>query len=499
MLRYLLDIFKYVGKVGKNTLLNPFIRLRYSVTRKTNVKLIFADFVKKKIKAVQKFLLGKPKKLEDYVEFKRFYVAKSLLIVILVLCIAIPILFYVFAVPFLVQKFGTASLIETSAEVKKYSGKARVLTEERELVYKGELKEGLKQGKGELYNADGYLVYRGTFVNDLKEGEGIEYYPSGSIRLRGMFKAGNPEGFCIEYYENGTVKYEGEFLFGQYNGKGILYNKERMQQNDAPVQGGEAAGGGAAQDKRNGKVYEGEFKNGRFCGNGILYDNDGNMVFEGAFLDGYYHGKGRLYENGTLVYDGDFVKGEFFGTGKLYDAKTGILVYEGEFKGGEYSGKGVLYSKAGRVIYDGPFMNGDINYRYLLGLPADDIRSILSEKYDTVMLDDGFCLVSSDLGLSVFLNYADIDVESSSQELIVNGEKKVFGIAPGQNAEEISKALGEPLAFTETMVRDRDAVITELPEWSSIYKAVYLIDEYRVEFCFEKKDGKWIYAVIGSR
>ena len=58
------------------------------------------------------------------------------------------------------------------------------------LVYEGEYLEGIKNGKGKVYNIDGKLKYEGEFVNGKKSGKGKEYDKNGNLLFEGEFFEG---------------------------------------------------------------------------------------------------------------------------------------------------------------------------------------------------------------------------------------------------------------------------------------------------------------------
>ena len=47
------------------------------------------------------------------------------------------------------------------------------------ILYRGDLVNGLKNGKGALYFRDGRIIYEGEFKNDLFEGTGKFYFSDG--------------------------------------------------------------------------------------------------------------------------------------------------------------------------------------------------------------------------------------------------------------------------------------------------------------------------------
>ena len=148
--------------------------------------------------------------------------------------------------------------------------------------YKGEEKNGKRQGKGILYNKNGGIKYEGEWNND---------YPDGN-------------GKCLE--EQGNY-YIGEFKKGIKHGKGKYY------------------------DKSGNLIYEGDFADGKKEGTGKLINKDGSY-YEGDFKNDCKHGKGKLFNiNGCIIYDGEFSNNLPNGYGNFYfDDGTGNY-YEGQF------------------------------------------------------------------------------------------------------------------------------------------------------------------------
>lgn len=82
-------------------------------------------------------------------------------------------------------------------------------------------------------------------------------------------------------------------------------------------------------------------------------------MLQGKLKEGLLQGKGKEYdEAGRIVYDGDYVDGLYEGSGKLY--KEGVLVYSGQFTAGEFAGEGSLY-EGGELVYEGAFRAGKRN------------------------------------------------------------------------------------------------------------------------------------------
>jgi hypothetical protein len=114
-------------------------------------------------------------------------------------------------------------------------------------TYKGEMKDGKKEGYGIYYYTDGD-IYEGEWKNDLPDGKGKHTSKDGSYSYEGTFKEGKKNGRGICYFDDGV--YEGEFYNNLFYGDGIVkYN--------------------------NGDVYDGMWKEGERHGRGVYKRSSG--------------------------------------------------------------------------------------------------------------------------------------------------------------------------------------------------------------------------------
>ena len=94
--------------------------------------------------------------------------------------------------------------------------------------YIGEIKNGLKDGKGIFFykknDEQKRKKYEGEFKNDKAEGKGIMYWNDGD-RYEGDWKNNVKEGKGIYYWHKGD-KYIGDWKNGMRNGKGIMYYRD---------------------------------------------------------------------------------------------------------------------------------------------------------------------------------------------------------------------------------------------------------------------------------
>ncbi|MFA7468007.1 MAG: hypothetical protein WCY82_07050, partial [Desulfotomaculaceae bacterium] len=124
-------------------------------------------------KGLRQSFSAKPSSLKDYFALPRYYVAKTLVFVVVLALILLPVLYLKFAQPLIVAKFFTKTMIVNAAEMNGYTGKVRLLAPDTgKLIYKGPLSEGRVTGKGALYDPEtGATLYQGGFLMEMYDGE----------------------------------------------------------------------------------------------------------------------------------------------------------------------------------------------------------------------------------------------------------------------------------------------------------------------------------------
>ena len=136
----------------------------------------------------------------------------------------------------------------------------------RKKIYKGDIKNFKKEGKGEEKTND--YFYEGDFVNDLRHGHGK-----------------------IIFYNNDRDSYEGQFTYGEITGKGFYIWKNKH-------------------------TYLGEFVDGKMHGRGLYKWPDGNQ-YEGEYINNIKEGQGEFKWKDGRIYKGSFKKGKPHGKGLL--------------------------------------------------------------------------------------------------------------------------------------------------------------------------------------
>ena len=193
----------------------------------------------------------------------------------------------------------------------KKNGKGKLYYKNSDLLYDGDFLDDKFEGNGKYNNKNNHDkfdegkryyenggYYIGEFVNGLRHGKGILYNSEGKIIYKGDFKNDKFDGYGKYIFKNGNV-YEGECTKGYLMGKGTLYYKD----------GSKKSGDFIKVYKDNGNCYIGDFKDGLRNGKGKLYNSDGKKKYEGNFVNDKYDGYGKLYKSDGSYYEGIFKKG----------------------------------------------------------------------------------------------------------------------------------------------------------------------------------------------
>lgn len=312
-------------------------------------------------KGIRKYLtsLLKPKEItiKDYIKVGRYYVAKKLLVISLLITVVLVYFLFIKPPAFINKIFNQATVIKAdSPKIASFSGKAVILDENDQVVYEGFLQEGLYTGYGKLYlSENNILVYEGEFLNGLRHGYGTSYDEHGIITYKGNFENDLPQGLG-ESYQNGILYYKGEHDQGQMTGEGEVLNEKGEVIYKGSLVNGVYSGSGILYE--DGKIiYDGEFSNGKFAGEGIKYSSSEKIVYEGQFQNGMFGGEGAEYfYNGNIKYEGEFVNGQYSGSGTAY-YNNGNVRYEGSFLANLFHGEGTYYNREGIVTYTGKFQH----------------------------------------------------------------------------------------------------------------------------------------------
>ncbi len=317
------------------------------------------------------------------------------------------------------------------------------LYEDGQIRYRGQYEKGKRSGNGKEYQ-NGELLYDGQFVNDLYEGRG-KLYKDGNLVYDGQFVAGQYDGFGTLYengkivysghydkgvrtdsgkaYQDGELVYDGEFQDDLYEGRGKLYSNGVLVY-DGDFHAGKPEGTGTAYYDPSGKLaYQGDWKAGKRDGTGVAYNEDGSKLYEGGFAEDVYSGDGTLYFDDGGQISANFAEG--VPTGSVEWKKNGFLYYSGEWADDVPNGFGTLYNKAGKKIYEGPFIGGTFDAGQLLGNTADAFRAVLSEgSVRNVIQKKGFLIIAEEAGLTALCSFRTDKEDSQVLKLFLSAPEK---------------------------------------------------------------------------
>ena len=294
MQQYILKLITAVISRLKALTLNPVRNYLRKLQMMVNVNVIANKILKPVTKKFRDLFHIKPKSEEDYYSVGRFLVAKKLVAAAIAACCIAVFSYFNFVAEPIEQPVTTTTGIVTNVyfdyddiALTEYTGKANIRAANDSVVYTGDIKSGVCEGKGTLYNQSGALVYEGDFSNNAYNGHGKGYAKDGSLQYEGAYVDNVYEGEGILYYPSGQIQYTGGFAGGFYSGSGFLY-----------AETGEL-------------IYEGTFQNGLYHGSGVLYYEDGDRKYEGEFVMGKPQGTGTLYTSaGRPYYTGIVADGD---------------------------------------------------------------------------------------------------------------------------------------------------------------------------------------------
>ena len=98
-----------------------------------------------------------------------------------------------------------------------------VVTLDDEIIYEGNMENGLPNGKGRYTDPDNGFVYEGNFVDFQRDGEGCFFNDRGDKVYDGEWKNDRYHGYG-QFFMGGKCRYEGMWEFGKRNGQGVSFD-----------------------------------------------------------------------------------------------------------------------------------------------------------------------------------------------------------------------------------------------------------------------------------
>ena len=251
-------------------------------------------------------------------------------------------------------------------------------------VYDGEWRNGVRNGHGKQFDAYERLLYDGGWSNGMRSGEGTEY--ADSAAWTGVWKNGKKDGKFSCWFEGGMVE---EIWSNGVKASSVVTRKDGVKEvrrmvggkevtvewndgertyryaNDGKmivelVNGGKLYVGGVVENKDSWWKKDPNHRYSKWLfipdGDGKEYDDNGALTYCGHYWYGYRYYHGEEYMNGVKVFEGEFE----------YDRRKngeGMEIYgeyqlKGKWKNGRKDGEFVMNSKNG-LVFKTHYENGD--------------------------------------------------------------------------------------------------------------------------------------------
>lgn len=244
------------------------------------------------------------------------------------------------------------------------------------LNYRGQWNNGIKSGKGVLYEKDKVVegtwnegklngpsiiklhdgtIIEANYLNGLVTNKARITYPGSDIYEGEITTNYLRNGYGTYRYKNGD-EYQGQWLNDQQSGEGKYLEKGKAAKEGKWFQGKLSDIKETTQIYDNGEKYIGELKNGRREGFGIYYFNNGG-TYEGYWHNGKRNGKGKYSLTDGRFYEGDWENDKRHGFG-VFVFQDGSK-YQGQWKDDKRTGTGQLLFEDG-TKYEGDWLDGTI-------------------------------------------------------------------------------------------------------------------------------------------
>ncbi|GEM_PF-2366607 len=500
-------------------------KVQAKLKKLTNLRKLSTKLFRAVMSKVRGMLSLKPQSYDDYIKSGETFIAKKLLVLLVLVVLVVLFVLNWFLIPWAEGRLWIPEIVINTDKFHGYTGKARVLTEEGNLLYAGELQNGRITGEGNLYDLDGNLVYRGEFQQEEYHGSGQRYdrqreliyegefadnhyhgegklHEDGALVYEGAFQNGifHGEG---RLYEQEALVYEGEFQEGKYHGEGRLYNPGQLIY-EGQFQNNLYHGEGDKYHDNGYLKYTGTFRLGRMDGEGKLYNRHGRLIYQGSFVEGVYDGEGEKFNENTgrIIYEGQFSQGEYHGIGSLYDDDLGRLKYDGHFKEGLYSGQGTLYNWKGQNIYDGYFYQGDIDYYRYIDQPVNMVREEFGDEDEVIFFDFHFLMAYEPFQVLFAFEFPEED-QPIVDKVIFLGDQNISGAHIGKPMDELPEHLGDVYSdFYYLVDEEKREILARLGQdrdRESLYSERYLLhDEAFLRFYALEPRGDVLYYEMGG-
>lgn len=230
--------------------------------------------------------------------------------------------------------------------------------------------KGRKQGKWmKTYEGEKSILYKGQFKDDIPEGKFVFYYKDGSVKAVNQYQNKGKDSYAATYYPNGKVMSYGKYVEKKKDSTWTYFDD----------QGNLSSTEEYADGALNGKVtvyYP--YKPG-------ITEGSPRILEQTIYKDGLKHGPWARYtETGKKLAEGQYELGDFDGE-QTYYYTTGEKQHVWRYKSGLKHGFFKTYDKNGEVLsktyyWDGMLLEGEVLERHLKRLREKKAKEIEENK-----------------------------------------------------------------------------------------------------------------------
>jgi len=157
-----------------------------------------------------------------------------------------------------------------------------------EVVGRGRIEDGKKEGSWVSYDRDGRVSERAIYENGTLKDRPVEYeyFSSGQSGFKGTYKDGKEEGPWVYYHDNGQLWFKGTYKNGKKEGSWVLYfNNGQLREKGTYKDGKEEGPWVYYHD--NGQLWvRATYKNGKSDGYWESYDENGQLKSKNTYKNG---------------------------------------------------------------------------------------------------------------------------------------------------------------------------------------------------------------------
>lgn len=245
-----------------------------------------------------------------------------------------------------------ASLLFNLKKYLEITNSSNTLMIGKDNLYRGNARQGIKDGKGATLNNNLKVIQFGSYKNGLIDGHGV-CFDHQLNRYEGDWDNGKRTGQGVLKYSTGEV-YKGSFLNNKCSGRGELdynngYTFSGIFEDDLYKVG--------TLCLPDGDKYIGPFQDQKYSGKGEYFSANGTY-YKGLFLNGRYHGKGKIQYPSGEIYRGNWGEGMRNARGICVYPNNDI--YEGHWQNNERHGRGKMTYSDG-TVKEGIWHKGEIH------------------------------------------------------------------------------------------------------------------------------------------